>query len=94
MKHLILSLSIISSLLVSGTLMATELSTNTNNSSDIDTVVVVSPGYPTNFEVYSVDIVQSAINESVELMLEDFSDKIVKGNANTISNEASASSAI
>ncbi|RBP52857.1 hypothetical protein [Arenicella xantha] len=99
MKHLVLSLTMISSLLISATSMASDITSHTiagNTTSDhkIDTVYVVSNGDAANFEVYSLNIAQSAIEDSVELMVESFSDKLAKGNTNKVSIDASAGSAI
>lgn len=94
MKHLFLSLSIIAGLLSSSAAFASTASSVLDSNKKIDTVYVTSETDPANLEVYSLDIAASAIDESVVLMIESFSEEFANGKANTAGIDASVGSAI
>ena len=94
MKRIVLTVSLATSLLLSSFVQANDASVASSPARKIDTITVVSQGDPANYEVYSLKHTKAALQESVELMVDTISDRVISREGDNFAIAASAGSAI
>ena len=76
MKNLLISLSIISSVLISQSVLASEEITSAVEPINVETIVVTSKPEVANFEIYSLDITADALDSVMEIVVDNLSGSI------------------
>ncbi len=93
MKNLFIALSVVSSLLVGQSVMAQEPVVDIAVK-DIETVVVVSKPEVANFEIYSLELAETAIDSIVDMMADSVSASLSAAGNRLASTAVTAGSSI
>ena len=94
MKNLLISLSIISSVLISQSVLASEEITSAVEPINVETIVVTSKPEVANFEIYSLDITADALDSVMEIVVDNLSGSITNSGISLAQTAASLGNSI